>query len=692
MRVKNRFEIKSIKTNNIKDLSNKSKLKLQKKSIKNIKYNNKKLKKALDKKKKNLDDYLKVKRYGELNFKNVERKKLNNTGVKKGDTSNKKLGNQNKTKSSKKIKSMKKGNKPLSKENKILAKKLSKKDRVRKKEIKNKKQNFNIDTISLKKLDEYGFPKRIKAKKINARLKKGKYNKLNSKYSKSSKEVPENLKIRDFNIKAIKRDTKKVTKIADEKKILNKHKENKLQRPTQKRKKPSAKKRDSYLNYKTKQRFRDNAVETVSQDDSFQFVEEINKNYNKIKSVRRTTNTTIKTAKGGVELVNKSYKKIKTLKKLKDKKLLNKRQISRSIAKFITEFIKKLLKKMIFIAIKIGAFIFLFVLIMSIVTTILASIIGELAYNIPMVEEDTIVEIIEIIQKLDEELIEELEEADGYFIEPSGGVIDSSDKIKYFLIVLAVEEEQKIYADKKSLKNVHENFYVFKESIAEEIVTYVYNEETEEYEEEIEFKEYLVIEIKDFYGAMDSIGFTDEEIRWATHMNQTNFDEVYVGLNLEIGGTTGILMTSEEIEQLVVELNITNEKRKRLIEIALSLVDYTYYEWGGKASGNIEYPSGLDCSGFVAWVYDRADISNILQGGGTTYQIDKSYEINKSQLKSGDLGFLRVEGGSSINNANHVGIYLGNGLWIECYSGHGVGITNGKAFNYYRKVEGVNFN
>ncbi len=83
----------------------------------------------------------------------------------------------------------------------------------------------------------------------------------------------------------------------------------------------------------------------------------------------------------------------------------------------------------------------------------------------------------------------------------------------------------------------------------------------------------------------------------------------------------------------------------------------------------------------------KKGITKELQGGGTAYQWKVTLPIDKENLEVGDLGFKQTPTASGIN---HVGIYIGNGRWIECYSGHGVGITTGKSFNYYRKVQ-INF-
>lgn len=77
----------------------------------------------------------------------------------------------------------------------------------------------------------------------------------------------------------------------------------------------------------------------------------------------------------------------------------------------------------------------------------------------------------------------------------------------------------------------------------------------------------------------------------------------------------------------------------------------TPYLWGGTT------PSGFDCSGFTQYVYRHFGIYL----GRTTYdQINNGYEVSEDQLQPGDL-VLFGSGGSP----SHVGIYVGNGMYIH---------------------------
>lgn len=115
-------------------------------------------------------------------------------------------------------------------------------------------------------------------------------------------------------------------------------------------------------------------------------------------------------------------------------------------------------------------------------------------------------------------------------------------------------------------------------------------------------------------------------------------------------------------------------KRIDLAQTAYSLLDIPYF-WGGKyarkgacpywgdlkkvtADGNWAtgkmIPYGLDCSGYVDWVYYQMIGQTIGKGGGTTSQYVNTYQVTENELKIGDLGFY-----GKPPNCKHVGIYIG---------------------------------
>lgn len=100
-----------------------------------------------------------------------------------------------------------------------------------------------------------------------------------------------------------------------------------------------------------------------------------------------------------------------------------------------------------------------------------------------------------------------------------------------------------------------------------------------------------------------------------------------------------------------------------------NVVSYAYrfmgtpYVWG--ATG----PSAFDCSGFTAYVYGALGVS-LPHYTGSQYQMGSG--VSKGSLASGDLVFF-----NTYSSVSHVGIYIGNGLFIHASSGsHKVTVSN----------------
>lgn len=82
------------------------------------------------------------------------------------------------------------------------------------------------------------------------------------------------------------------------------------------------------------------------------------------------------------------------------------------------------------------------------------------------------------------------------------------------------------------------------------------------------------------------------------------------------------------------------------------------YVWGGKT------PSGFDCSGYTSYVLNA---NGIYAEKSAEQQYGQGYWVPKSNLMRGDLVFFSTyKPGPS-----HVGIYLGNGKFINASSGWG---------------------
>lgn len=214
----------------------------------------------------------------------------------------------------------------------------------------------------------------------------------------------------------------------------------------------------------------------------------------------------------------------------------------------------------------------------------------------------------------------------------------------------------------------------------------------------------------DINYVMNKLKFTKEQKELVEAIKEANtFNEIFKNFdfkfkyNIPKGAENGQVVSTglnaENLDGVVIQTN--NKKRKDVIDTALKLVGKVKYFWGGKSSkgwnnawgkdtlvtapgskttGTVR-PYGLDCSGFVGWVYDTANVSNIFQSGGTHSQYANSTAISPSEAKPGDLVFN--------NDVSHVGLYVGrkNGkpVFIECSSSKGVTISSWSGFTQYRR-------
>lgn len=108
---------------------------------------------------------------------------------------------------------------------------------------------------------------------------------------------------------------------------------------------------------------------------------------------------------------------------------------------------------------------------------------------------------------------------------------------------------------------------------------------------------------------------------------------------------------------------------------------HSIYDWLGAPQhdgGNTK--AGTDCSGFVQAVFDEALDMELSRNSQQMYEAD-TREIEREELKEGDLVFFRVNSGS----ISHVGIYLKEGLFVHASTSKGV-CVNSLDELYYRKT------
>ncbi|WP_411680851.1 NlpC/P60 family protein [Clostridium thailandense] len=121
--------------------------------------------------------------------------------------------------------------------------------------------------------------------------------------------------------------------------------------------------------------------------------------------------------------------------------------------------------------------------------------------------------------------------------------------------------------------------------------------------------------------------------------------------NFAIASTANVLSSSGSRNNLSRgALHITGGSNSDVVSYASNFLG-TPYVWGGTS------PSGFDCSGFTQYVYGHFGVGL----GRTTYeQISDGVAVSRSQLQPGDLVLF----GTS-SNPHHVGIYVGDGMYIH---------------------------
>ena len=201
-------------------------------------------------------------------------------------------------------------------------------------------------------------------------------------------------------------------------------------------------------------------------------------------------------------------------------------------------------------------------------------------------------------------------------------------------------------------------------------------------------------------------GFDDVQNQMIAKMRQSGYGVLMASSNVKT------FLTREEINaiQSYIPEGITI-KSEIVVEAAESLVGKVNYFWGGKSlaigwderfgtdmevtspgsssTGTIR-PFGLDCSGFVTWVFVNAglpaDSIELTIGHGTTAQWNVSTSIPASTAMEGDLAFLAIPGTRKVN---HIGIVVGRNddgqiLVAHCSSGaNNVSIATAESVGFH---------
>jgi len=129
-----------------------------------------------------------------------------------------------------------------------------------------------------------------------------------------------------------------------------------------------------------------------------------------------------------------------------------------------------------------------------------------------------------------------------------------------------------------------------------------------------------------------------------------------LGLLLSLGILSGSAFADSSVSKLEAKVN-------KLIGS-----DYAY---GGTT------PKGFDCSGFTMYVFAAFGVS---LDHSSKSQAREGKAVSKDDLRAGDLVFFDT-GGDGIS---HVGIYLGDGVFVHASTNNGV-VKNKLSESYYAK-------
>ena len=121
------------------------------------------------------------------------------------------------------------------------------------------------------------------------------------------------------------------------------------------------------------------------------------------------------------------------------------------------------------------------------------------------------------------------------------------------------------------------------------------------------------------------------------------------------------------------------------ISTGSTIVGQSPYKWGGGRSQSDIDARRFDCSSFVRWAFAAAGI-NLGPVGGTTTDtlVGKGRAVSASDMKRGDLVFFDTY---KVNG--HVGIYLGNGTFLNDNSSRGVSVDSMSNVYWKKAFNGV---
>lgn len=211
----------------------------------------------------------------------------------------------------------------------------------------------------------------------------------------------------------------------------------------------------------------------------------------------------------------------------------------------------------------------------------------------------------------------------------------------------------------------------------------------------------VTLELKSTDELMADVGidFSSVENEYSQRLGEimaSGIDETSLSQSVFVQIQSGIQLLSDDEKKQLETAEIEAEgNRLTLVNVASSLIGSVPYQWGGKSSKSGYDTSwytfengqqkGLDCSGYIQWVFRTAGYSEDIwkQLTSTSTIMQTCEQIPQSDLQIGDLGILN--NGETIN---HVGMYIGNGYYIHCNAGDKtVSISKPEFTLFYRVAE-----
>ena len=208
---------------------------------------------------------------------------------------------------------------------------------------------------------------------------------------------------------------------------------------------------------------------------------------------------------------------------------------------------------------------------------------------------------------------------------------------------------------------------------------------------------HITVTIKDHLQMADVYGFTAEQRELLAELMESEYQELFLRLT---GSYQDIALSPAEVREIIEKLPADlSEERKQVVLTAYQLLGKVNYFWGGKSlvlgwdarwgtpmevtsagsstTGSMR-PFGMDCSGYVDWVfYNMTGGEYVIgHGGGASAQHSYCTDISWSEAVPGDLVFYPGD--------SHVGIVCGfdadgNVQIIHCASGQNNVVVTGQS-------------